>query len=67
MVKVWVGLKKVGDFQGRFPVVNGGECSWERRAREEVMGGLLILLAVWADWGRGFINSRIGVWSSMRI
>ena len=24
--KVWVGLKKVGDFPGRFPGVNGGEC-----------------------------------------
>ena len=57
--KIWVGLKKVGDVQGRFPEVNGGECSWEKRAKEEVIGGLLILAAVRTYWGRGFVNSQL--------
>ena len=35
LVKVSEGLKKVCDVQGRFPEVNGGECSWKRRDREE--------------------------------
>ena len=40
LVKVWMGLKKVGT-RGQW-----GECSWERRAGEKVIGGLLILAAV---------------------
>ena len=59
VVKVWVGLKKVGDFPGRFPEVNGGECSWKRRAREEVIGGFLILAAVRTDRGRVFVNYKL--------
>ena len=59
VVKIWVGLKKVGDIQGRFPEVNGGECSWEKRAEEEVIGGLLILATVGTYWGRGFVNFKL--------
>ena len=51
MVKVWVGLKKVG--------INGGECCWEGRAEEEVIGGLFIMAAEWVEWGRGLFNSKL--------
>ena len=57
--KVWVGFKKMSDVQGRFPGVNGGECSWQRRAREEVIGGFLILEVVRTDWGSGFVSSKL--------
>ena len=56
MTKVWVGLKKVGNVQGRFPEVS---CSWKRREREEMTGGLIILAAVRTDRGRGFVTPKL--------
>ena len=52
-----MGLKE-GNVQGRVPVVNGGEFSLKKRAREEVIGALLFLAAVRTDRGRGFVNSN---------
>ena len=59
LAKVWMGLKKVGNVHRRFPEVNEGECSWKRRAREEVIGGMFILAAMRTDRGRGFVNPKL--------